>query len=171
MGEWIVLWFFRQLDKLHIGLSRRHACFFNITGWTGANDIFPCSFSSHASWYNMIQGQLAGREALAAILAPVFVACEDIPSIEFYLVSRQTVVKKQPYNTRHSYIEIHGRYPVVAIGLENLPELAHLAPAIEIVVGKSPFLERNNLSKVTAEQRKCSFGTYNAYRHVMPVQH
>jgi hypothetical protein len=38
-------------------------------------------------------------------------------------------------------MEIYGGYPVVSIGLEIKPKLAYLAPALEIVVGISVFLE------------------------------
>jgi len=71
----------------------------------------------------------------------VFVAAEDVPAVEFDLVSRQTVVKEQSDDSRHGDMEIHSRYPIVSIRLEITPELAHLAPAIEIVIGISPLLE------------------------------
>jgi len=78
---------------------------------------------------------------LAAILAVIFVAGEDVPAIEFDLVSGQPVVKEQPDDSRHGDMEIHGRYPIVPIRLEITPELANIAPALEIVVGISTLFE------------------------------
>ena len=78
---------------------------------------------------------------LAAILAVVFVAGEDVPAIEFDLVSRQTVVEQQPDDSRHGDMKIHSRYPIVSIRLEITPELANIAPALEIIIGISTLLE------------------------------
>jgi len=45
-------------------------------------------------------------------------------------------------------MEIYGGYPVVSIRLEITPKLAYLAPALEIVVGISVFLEGYDLGKL-----------------------
>jgi len=108
---------------------------------------------------------------LAAILAVVFVAGEDVPAIEFDLVSRQTVVEQQPDDSRHGDMEIHRRYPIVPIRLEITPELAYLAPALEIVVGISTLFERDDLGKVAEKQGKCSPGADYADRHIMLIKH
>ncbi|GAH75472.1 unnamed protein product, partial [marine sediment metagenome] len=42
----------------------------------------------------------------------------------------------------------YGGYPVVSIRLEITPELAYVAPALEVVVGISVILERDDLCKV-----------------------
>ena len=71
----------------------------------------------------------------------VIVAGEDVPAVEFDLVSGQTVVEEQPDDSRHGDMKIHSRDPIVSIRLEITPELAHLAPTLEIVVGISTLLE------------------------------
>ena len=71
----------------------------------------------------------------------VIVAGEDVPAVEFDLVSGQTVVEEQPDDARHGDVEMYGRDPIVSIRLEITPELAHLAPALEIVVGISTLFE------------------------------
>jgi len=68
-------------------------------------------------------------------------------------------------------MEIHRRDPIVSIRLEMTPELAHLAPALEIVVGISALLERDDLGKLAEEQRKGSSGPHDANSHIMLVQH
>jgi len=59
----------------------------------------------------------------------------------------------------------------VSIRLEIPLELAYLAPALKIIVGISALLERDNLGKVTKEQRKGPLGSYNADGHIMLVKH
>jgi len=58
----------------------------------------------------------------------------------------------------------------VSIRLELTPELAYLAPALEIVVGISALLERDNLGKLAKEQRKGPPGPYNTDGHIMLVK-
>ena len=82
----------------------------------------------------MVEREFAGRETPATILTGVFVAGEDVPPIEFYLVSWQTVVEQQADNPRDGDVEIYGRNPVAAIRLEIALEFAYLAPVLEIVV-------------------------------------
>jgi hypothetical protein len=119
----------------------------------------------------VVERQFAGRETPAAILAVVFVAGEDVPSVEFDLVPGQPVVKKQPDYSRHGNIKIHGRDPIVPVRLESPPELAHLAPAMEIVVGISTLLERDDLGKVAKQQGKRTPGADYANRHIMLVEY
>ncbi len=101
----------------------------------------------------------------------VLVAGEDVPSVELYLVSRQAVVEQQPDDTRHGDMEIYRRDPIVSIRLETAPELAYIAPALEIIVGISTLLKRDYLGKVAEQQGKSPPGADYADRHIMPVQH
>jgi len=100
----------------------------------------------------------------------VLVAGEDVAAVEFDLVPGQPVVEKQPDYSRHGNIKIHGRDPVVPVRLESPPELTYLAPAMEIVIGISPLLERDDLREVAKQQGKCTPGTDYANRHVMLVE-
>jgi len=59
----------------------------------------------------------------------------------------------------------------VSIGLEITPELAYLTPALEIIIGISAFLERDDLGKLAKEQRKRPPGSYNTDGHIMLVKH
>jgi len=81
------------LDEGHSGLLGSSASLYDVTFCAGANHIFPIRFSAHTARDNVVERQFAGRISLATILTSVFVASEDISSIEFDLVSRQTVVK------------------------------------------------------------------------------
>ncbi len=82
----------------------------------------------------------------------VLVAGEDVPAVELYLVSRQAVVEQQPDDTRHGDMEMYRRDPIVSVRLEITPQLAYLAPALEIIIGISALLERDDLGKVAEQQ-------------------
>ncbi len=81
------------LDKSQAGLLWSSASLYHITFCAGADHIFPIRFSAHTARDNVVERQFAGWIAFATILTSVFVASEDVSSIEFDLVSRQTVVE------------------------------------------------------------------------------
>lgn len=109
--------------------------------------------------------------AFAAILTAVLVPCEDVSAIELYFGPRQAVIKQQPNDSRHGDVEIHSGYPVVSVRLEVAPELAYLAPVLEIVGHICVLLERDHLGELAKQQRKCSPGTDYTDGHIMFVQH
>lgn len=100
----------------------------------------------------------------------VFVAGEDVPAVEFDLASRKVVVEKQPDYPRYGDIKIDCRNPIVSVRLEITPELAHLTPALEIIIRVSTLLERDDLSEVAKQQGKRPLGADNAYRHIILVK-
>jgi len=140
------------LDKRQSGLFRHSASLFDVAVGAGADDIFPVRFAAHTAGDDVVEREFAGREATATILAAIFVAGEDVSAVEFHIVLRQAVVKQQPNNPRHGDIEVDGGNPVVAIRLELPAELAHLAPALEIIIGVSAFLERDHLGKLAKQK-------------------
>ncbi len=170
VDERIMLRFNRLFNKLHTGAAGDSAALPDVAGGTCANNIFPRRFAAHGSRDNVVERKLAGRKTSAAILAPVLVACEDISAIELHFVSRQAVVEQQPNNSRHGDIKIHRRNPVVPVRLETASELAHLAPALEIVVGILALVERNHLGQVPKQQRKRPPGSNDTDGHIMFIQ-
>ena len=83
----------RLSHKRHSRLMGSAPALFDIALCAGADDVLPGRLASHASGDNVVKRQLAGRVPLAAVLASVLVAGKDISAIEFYLISRQTVVE------------------------------------------------------------------------------
>ena len=130
----IVSWPDRLVDEHYTCLFWSSASLFDIAFCACTDNILPNGLAAHTSRNNMVERQFAGWLALATILTSVFIACENISSIKFHLISRQTVVKQQADNPRHRNIKIDGRYPVVTIRLKSTLELAHLAPALKIIV-------------------------------------
>jgi len=170
MDEGVVPGLHGLLYQLHARLMQALAAFPDVAGGTGTDNILPGSFAAHTPRDDVVERQFAGREMLAAVLASVPVAGENITAVEFDLGSGQAVVEKQPDNPRHGHMEIDGGYPVVPVRLEIASELAYLAPALEIVVGILALFERDHLGKVSEQQRECPLDPYYPDRHVMLVQ-
>lgn len=170
MDERIVLRLGGLLDKSKAGLLWSSAAFFHVAFCAGTDHIFPVRFSACAARDNVVERQFAGGIALAAILAAVSVAGEDVPPIEFDLASGQAVVEEEADNAGDGDVEIYGRNPVAAIRLEIALEFADLAPALEIVVGVCALLVRDDLCKLAKEQRKCPSGADYADSHIVLVQ-
>jgi len=170
VDEGVALRLYRFLDESEAGLLGGSAALFHVAARASANHIRPGWFAAHASGDNVVEGQLAGWEAPATILAFVFVACVDVSAIELYLVTREAVVEEQAYDSGDGDVEIYGRDPVVAIRLEIAFEFADLAPGVEIVVGICALLEGDDLGKLAAEQRESAPCADNADSHIMLVQ-
>jgi len=122
-------------DKCQACLLWHSAAFFDVAVGARADHIFPYGFSAHSSGDDVVQRQLAGRIALAAILTPILVASKDIATIELHVGRRQAVIEQQPDNSRYGYIKINRGYPVVSVRLKTASELAHFAPALKVIVG------------------------------------
>ena len=171
VGERVVSGSGGFFDQLHAGVLRAPAAFPDVAGRAGTDDIFPDRFAADTSRDYVVERQFAGWEAFSAVLADVFVAGEDVATVELNFVSRQAVVKQQPDYARHGDMEMYRRNPIVPVRLEVTSQLAELAPAVKIVIRISALLERNNLGEIAEQQGKGTPDTDYADRHVMPVKH
>ncbi len=157
-------------DELHAGVPGGSSAFSDVAGGAGADYVFPVCLSANAAGDDVVEGQFAGGEAFAAILAFVFVAGEDVPAVELYLVAGQAVVEQQADDSGYGDVEIYGGDPVMSIRLEVMSEPADLAPALEVVVGISTLLERDDFGNVSKQQREGPLGPDYADRHIVLVQ-
>ena len=96
-----------RLDEFHVRFLWGSSALLDVARSAGANDVLPGGFAAERSRNHVVEGQLTGGEMLAAILAPVFVAGEDVPSVELHVGSRKAVVKEQPDDPRHGDVETH----------------------------------------------------------------
>lgn len=119
---------------MHVGLLGCSPALFDVALGARAHNICPGRRSAHAPRDDVVQGKLARREAFAAILATVLVACEDVSPIELNFRPRQPVVEEQPNDPRHCDMKIHRRYPIVPVRLELPTKLTYLAPTLKIVI-------------------------------------
>ncbi len=170
VDQWIVFWAMRFLYESKSGLFGHSPALSDVAVRARTNDVFPDRFSADASGDNVVKRQLGGWILLAAILAFVFIAGENISPVKLDLISRQTVIKEQPNYSRHGYIEIDGGHPVVSVRLEPPPQLADLSPALEIVVRINSLFKRHNLRQLPEKQGKRPSCLNNAYRHIVLVE-
>jgi len=168
--EGVFFRFYGSLDEGQASLFWRSATLFDITFGAGADDICPARLSSHTSRNDVVERKLAGGLFFAAILAAVFVSCEDISSVELDIVSRQAVVEQKANDSGHGDVEVDGRDPVLAIRLEGAFELAYLAPALEVVVRVAALFEGDDFCKLSAQQGECPSGSDDADSHIVLVQ-
>src|SRR5262249_1753319 len=74
----------RLADQRQTSLPRRATALADVAGHAGADDVLPRCLAALAARRDVVEAQLARRELLAAILALVVVASEDVPAIELH---------------------------------------------------------------------------------------
>src|SRR4051812_5280387 len=77
----------RLAEQLHAGLAGGTAPLADVALEAGADDVLPGRLPATAAGEDVVEAQLAGGEPLAAILAAVAVAGEDVPAVEFDLLA------------------------------------------------------------------------------------
>src|SRR5690606_4984088 len=105
-------------DQVHAGLIGGPAAFLDVAADAAADDVVPSGPATLAFWDDMVQAELAGVEALAAILAAVGVARINVAAVELYVLPRQLVVTQQADDPRHGDLEADGMDPVKPVRLE-----------------------------------------------------
>src|SRR5205085_10364580 len=69
---------FRLADQAHVRLLGRAAALADVAAHAGADDVLPGAGAALAARQHVVQAQFRGRELLAAVLALVVVAGEDV---------------------------------------------------------------------------------------------
>jgi hypothetical protein len=119
----------------------------------------------------MVQAELAGGQALPAVLATMTVAGEEIAAVQPEAGAVLLVKPDQPHNPWDLNLEMHGADPIVVIALVVRAELAQLAPRFEIVVAKLPFFDVNDFSRLTIQQNERPARGNDPDRHVVAIQY
>ena len=96
VDEWTPLRTLRLLDEVHAGLGRRAVGFARVARDTGADDVLPRGRPSTISRDDVVEVQLAAVETLAAILAHIVVALENVVARELHFLVRKAVEKSGP---------------------------------------------------------------------------
>src|SRR5262249_17942201 len=87
-------------NQAQMGLLGRAAALANVAAYASADHVFPGAGAALAARHHVIQAQLARRVLLAAILALIVVASEDIATVELHRVLGQLLVGKQADHAR-----------------------------------------------------------------------
>ena len=113
------------------------------------------------------------RIPVAAILAPILVAREQVAAVELHPLPRQLVVAEQPDHARHADLERDGPDPVVGLVAlrEEFAVLRDLSPALEVERLVPVLGDVDDLGDFLAEQRERAAGRDYVQRHEVAVQH
>src|SRR5205823_4971926 len=137
----------------------------------GADDVVPGAYAALAARHDVVQAQLRGRIALAAVLALVVVAREDVAAVELHRLLRQLVVVEQADDPRHLDLAVDGADPVIFLLAEVAgPVLAQLAPRAEVVGRELPVFQADHLGQFLAQQAERPPHGNDVHRHEHLVQ-
>jgi hypothetical protein len=146
---------------------RKPIAFARITWDARADDVLPCRRPSSIARHDVIEIQLVALKNLAAILAGVFVALENIVPREFHFLFRETIEKEQHDHARHADPPRNCRDHFVF-----RRSYGKIAPTLEIVsheiVG---FIRRNNVGMARVHQRERASRRADVHRLPETVQH
>ena len=79
---------------MHVCFLWKPIAFARITGDARADDVLPCRRPSPITRHHVIEIQFAALKNLAAILAGVLVALENIVARELHFLFRETIEKE-----------------------------------------------------------------------------
>lgn len=98
----------RLFDEMQSDFLRRVIGFLGITLDTGTDDVFPRGGAATIARDNVIQIQVLPVEDVAAVLAGVAVALEDVVARELHFLLRHAVVREQQDHAREADAEGDG---------------------------------------------------------------
>lgn len=161
------LWTFGFADEVEAGFLRGAVGFFGITLDAGANDIFPGGRAAAIARDHVVKIQVAPIEHLAAILAGVVVAFEDIVAREFHFLLRHPVEEAEQDDARHADPERNG---MDAFRVRLL--IRKIVPLRKVVGLEGPIgVVEDHLRVPFEEEREGAPGGADVDRLPKPVQH
>ncbi len=154
-------WPLRFTDQTHVRFARKAVALAGIAGDARANHVFPSRHSSPVTRHNMIQIEFASIESLAAVLAGILVALEDIVASKLYFLFRKPIEHQQYDHPRNANLKRNRRDYVVVRRIRR-----QIAPAFEIVRQKivRVVVGRDNLGVTRIHQCKRAAGRANVHR-------
>ena len=140
----------RLSNQTHVRFLRQPVAFACVTLNARANHIFPCRRSASIARHDMIEIQLISLENMAAILARVLVALENVVTGKLHFLLRETIKKEQHNHARDSDLPRNGcNHFVFWRGYRKI------APAFKIVRQKiARFVRRDNVGMARVDQRE-----------------
>ena len=123
-----------------------------------------------AGGHDVVEAQFAGGEPLAAVLAVIAVAGEDVAAIEPHALLRHAIVVQQPQHARHLDLKVHAANPVLVRLLELRLQLADFAPRFEIVIGPLAVFDVNHFGQPAEQQHKRPTHVDHVNRNVLTIE-
>lgn len=169
--HWVVRWLAWFGVEVHTSLLRCAATFFRVALHAGSNHVLPSGRSSLAARYHMIQAELAGWQALPAVLTTVAVASEEIAPVQSQSGTVLLIKANEPHDSWHLDVEMDGSNPIVVIASVLGAKLPQLTPRFEVVVAELPIFDVDDFGSFTIQEDERPARRDNTHCHVVPVQY
>src|SRR5271155_3155251 len=151
----------RPPNQHHVRLLGGAPAFAPIAGMAGADDVFPSRHAALRARVDVIEVQLGPREALAAVLAGIVVAREDIKTRETHMTLRYPLVGYQDQHPRYADEPAHDAEALMMHLNREIPPTVEIEGAVLLV---------DRLGDTLVEQRKGALYRGHMDRQVGPVQ-
>ena len=157
----------RLANQTHVRFLRQPVAFACVTLNARANHVFPCRRSASIARHDMIEIQLISLEDMAAILASVLVALENVVTGKLHFLLRETIKKEQHNHARDSDLPRNGcDHFVFWRGYRKI------APTFEIVRQEiACFVRRDDVGMTRIDQRKGAPSRADVHRLPQAIEH
>ncbi len=157
----------RLANQTHVRFLREPVAFACVTLNTRANHIFPRRRSTSIARHDMIEIELISLENMAAILASVLVALENVVTRKLHFLLRETIKKEQHNHARHADLPRNGCDHFVF-----WRSYRKVAPTFEIVRQKiACFVRRDDVGMARIDQRKGAPSRADVHRLPQAIEH
>ena len=128
---------FRFANQTHLCFPWQTVAFSRIARDTGANHVLPGGESAAVARHDVIEIQVVPLKNLAAVLAGVLVALENIVPRKFHFLFRQPIEEEQHDHTRHPNLPRNRRddFVIGRGGGEVAPTVEVMGQEIVFVIG------------------------------------
>ncbi len=123
-----------------------------------------------ARGHDVVQAQFARGKPLAAVLAVVAVAGENVAAIQPHALLRHAIVVQQPQHPRHLDFKVHAANPVLVRLLELRLQLADFPPRFEVVIGPLVALDVDHLGQPAEQQHERPPHVDDVDRNVLTIE-
>ena len=157
----------RLANQTHVRFLWEPVAFACVTLNARANHIFPCRRPASIPRHDMIQIQFVSLENIAAILAGVLVALENVVTRKLHFLFRETIKKEQHNHARDANLPRNGCDHFVF--WRGYPKIA---PTFEIVRQKiARFVRRDDVGMARIDEREGASRRADVHRLPQAIEH
>ena len=157
----------RFANQTHLRFPRQAVALARIARDTGANHVLPDGESASVARHDVIEIQVVPLKNLAAVLAGVLIALENIVPRKFHFLFRQPIEEEQHDHTWHPNLPRNCRNDFV-IGRGG----GEVAPTVEVMRQEIVFvIGRNHMGMARIHQRKRAARRADVDRLPKAIQH
>lgn len=149
-------------DEAHTGLVGEAVGFAGITADAGADDVFPGGFTAAITRDDVVEVEVFAGEVLAAVLADILVAFEDVDAGELEFLAREFVEPGEQDHARHADDGARGVDGID--GFERRIIAGEIHPVHKVEDTKVVFVMVDDVGVATREEGKGALGTDDVHR-------